>query len=127
MIRQICDKIIIQDEESDALLRRLKREGDRERIRIQRSRARLEADDPYSLLTFHPPHSSLANLASTNPGVEERELQPAMSIIPEDNNENEYADISSSTETAAAVSNDRDECDFESTGSEKNKITKANV
>ena len=111
----------MQDEESDALLRRLKREGDRERIRTQRSRARAEADDPYSLLTFHPPHPLLVNLASSDPQTEGRGLQPlAMSTIPEDNDENEYSEISTVAETAAAVSNVHDEHDSESTGSDTN-------
>lgn len=63
------------------------------------------------------------NSASTDPQTEGRVPQPAMSTIPEDNNENEDAEISIVAEAAAPVSNeanDGDENDFESTGSKKN-------
>jgi len=61
------------------------------------------------------------NLASSDPQTEGRGLQPLdMSTIPEDNDENEYSEISTDVaEAAAAVKNGHDERDSESTGSDK--------
>ena len=81
---------LLQDEESDVLLRRLKREGDRERIRFQRSRARAQ-DDPYTLITFYTPNTPAHSSTDSHANV--RAQPTTMSNISEDHDENSYTEV----------------------------------